>query len=166
MKNLYKILTLVIVCLLSQSCNDYPVDDNGLLVTDSEECYISSLILRGPDDRDVLISGVTIDDENNTITGIAKFGTNIKKLKPECGTAKDCIVTPTMGVWTDFSQPRQYTVISGNRQVKKTYTVTITLQERAMKGSIAYFNSFITEYCYETIEICNAALHRSLLLRM
>ena len=128
MKNLYKILTLVIVCLLSQSCNDYPVDDNGLLVTDSEECYISSLILRGPDDRDVLISGVTIDDENNTITGIAKFGTNIKKLKPECGTAKDCIVTPTMGVWTDFSQPRQYTVISGNRQVKKTYTVTITLQ--------------------------------------
>ena len=43
MKNLYKILTLVIVCLLSQSCNDYPVDDNGLLVTDSEECYISSL---------------------------------------------------------------------------------------------------------------------------
>ena len=116
MKNLYKILTLVIVCLLSQSCNDYPVDDNGLLVTDSEECYISSLILRGPDDRDVLISGVTIDDENNTITGIAKFGTNIKKLKPECGTAKD------------FSQPRQYTVISGNRQVKKTYTVTITLQ--------------------------------------
>lgn len=48
MKNLYKILTLVIVCLLSQSCNDYPVDDNGLLVTDSEECYISSLILRGP----------------------------------------------------------------------------------------------------------------------
>ena len=128
MKNLYKILTLVIVCLLSQSCNDYPVDDNGLLVTDSEECYISSLILRGPDDRDVLISGVTIDDENNTITGIAKFGTNIKKLKRECDTAKDCIVTPTMGVWTDFSQPRQYTVISGNRQVKKTYTVTITLQ--------------------------------------
>ena len=61
-------------------------------------------------------------------TEIAKFGTNIKKLKPECGTAKDCIVTPTMGVWTDFSQPRQYTVISGNRQVKKTYTVTITLQ--------------------------------------
>ena len=98
MKNLYKILTLVIVCLLSQSCNDYLVDDNGLLVTDSEECYISSLILRGPDDRDVLISGVTIDDENNTITGIAKFGTNIKKLKPECGTAKDCIVTPTIGL--------------------------------------------------------------------
>ena len=127
-KSLHKISTLVIVCLLSQTCKDYPVDDNGLLVTDSEECYISSLILRGPDDRDVLISGVTIDDENNTITGIAKFGTNIKKLKPECGTAKDCIVTPTMGVWTDFSQPRQYTVISGNRQVKKTYTVTITLQ--------------------------------------
>lgn len=128
MKKVYRMLTLVMILLLTQSCNDYPVDDNGLLLTDSEECYISSLILRGPDDRDVLVNGATIDDENNIITGVAKFGTNLKKLKPECGTAKDCIVTPTMGVWTDFSQPRQYTVISGNRKVKKTYTVTITLQ--------------------------------------
>ena len=127
MKNLYRILTLVMVCLLSQSCYDYPIDDNGLLITDREECYISSIILRGPDDRDVLVSS-TISDENNTITGIARFGTNLTKLKPECGTAQDCIVTPTMGVWTDFSTPRQYTVISGNRKVKKTYTVTITLQ--------------------------------------
>lgn len=128
MKKVYRMLTLVMILLLTQSCNDYPVDDNGLLLTDSEECYISSLILRGPDDRDVLVNGATIDDENNAITGVAKFGTNLKKLKPECGTAKDCIVTPTMGAWTDFSQPRQYTVISGNRKVKKTYTVTITLQ--------------------------------------
>ena len=42
MKNLYKILTLVIVCLLSQSCNDNPVDDNGLLVTDSEDRMIGT----------------------------------------------------------------------------------------------------------------------------
>lgn len=128
MKRSFYILILILGSLLPQSCNDYPIDDNGLLITESEECYISSLILRGPDDRDVLVGGAVIDDENNTITGIAKFGTNLTKLKPECGTAKDCIVTPNMGVWTDFTQPRQYTVISGNRKVQKTYTVTITLQ--------------------------------------
>ena len=127
MKIFCKITTLIVLCLLAQACNDYPVDDNGLLITDSEECYISSLILRGPDDRDVLVS-YDIDDEAGTITGVAKFGTNLSKLKPQCGTAKVCIVTPNMGVWTDFTQPREYTVISGNREVKKTYTITITLE--------------------------------------
>lgn len=127
MKNIYKILALMVACFCMQACNDYPVDENDLLITDSEECYISSLILRGPDNRDVLVS-YDIDDDNNTITGIAKFGTNIKSVKPQCGVAKDCIVTPSMGVWTDFSQPREYTVISGNRQVKKTYTISITVQ--------------------------------------
>ena len=127
MKIFCKIATLIVLCLLAQACNDYPVDDNGLLITDSEECYISSLILRGPDDRDVLVS-YDIDDEAGTITGVAKFGTNLSKLKPQCGTAKDCIVTPAMGVWTDFTQPREYTVISGNREVSKTYTITITLE--------------------------------------
>lgn len=128
MRNIYKYIGFIFVCLLTYACNDYPVDDNDLLITDSEECYISSFILRGPDDRDVLKS-FNIDDENNTITGVVKFGTNLKKVKPECGVAKDCIVTPAMGVWTDFSEARQYTVISGNRQVKKTYTITLTLEE-------------------------------------
>lgn len=33
-----------------------------------------------------------------------------------------------MGSWIDFSQSREYTVISGNRQVKRTYTITVALQ--------------------------------------
>lgn len=127
MRYIYKIASFIVICLLTQACNDYPVDDNGLLITDSEECYISSIILRGPDDRDVLTS-FNINDENGTITCVAKFGTNLAKLKPQCGTAKDCIVTPSMGVWTDFTEPRQYTVISGSRKVSKTYTVTVTLE--------------------------------------
>ena len=127
MKSIYRIVMFIAICLLSQGCNDYPVDDNGLLITDSEECYISSFILRGPDNRDVLAE-YHIDDDANTLTGVAKFGTNLKNLKPQCGVAKDCIITPNMGEWTDFSQPRQYTVISGNRKVKKTYTITVTVQ--------------------------------------
>lgn len=114
---------------LSAACSkDYPVDDDGLLITDSEECYISSFILRGTDDRDVLVSS-SIDDDNLTITGVAAFGTNLKKVKPECGVSKDSkIVGQKMGVWTDFTQPQQYTVVSGNLKVRKTYTITVTVQ--------------------------------------
>lgn len=132
MKNVFQILSLLFVCLLAQSCGDTPLDGNDLLITDSEECYISNFELKGPDDRNTLVSTIIADVEGDntkgTITAVAKFGTNLKHVKPNCSVAKDCIMTPAMGVWTDFSQPRQYTVISGNRKVKKTYTITVTLQ--------------------------------------
>lgn len=127
MKNLYKIATILFLCLLIQSCSDYPVDENGLLVTDREECYMSSFELWGPDDRNTLVE-TKIDDEAGTITATARFGTNISHVKPQCSIVQDAIVQPKMGVWTDFSQPLTYTVISGNRQVTKTYTVTIKVQ--------------------------------------
>ncbi len=130
MKSIYRILSLLFVCLTAQSCGDYPLDDNDLLVTDSEECYISNFELRGPDDRNVLVETNVPDPESDetVITAVAKFGTNLKHVKPHCSVAKDCIITPSMGSWIDFSQSREYTVISGNRQVKKTYTITIALQ--------------------------------------
>ena len=38
MKSVYRILSLLFVCLLIQACGDAPLDDNNLLITDSEEC--------------------------------------------------------------------------------------------------------------------------------
>lgn len=132
MKTVYRTLSLLLVCLLAQACGDAPLDDNDLLITDSEECYMSNFELRGPDDRNVLvetnIQDVEADDTKGIVTAVAKFGTNLKHVKPHCSVAKDCIITPAMGLWTDFSQSRQYTVISGNRQVRKTYTITVALQ--------------------------------------
>ncbi len=130
MKSIYRILSLLLVCLLAQSCGDYPLDDNNLLITDSELCYISNFELRGPDDRNVLVETniPDVDGDGTVITAVAKFGTNLKHVKPHCSVAKDCILTPSMGGWIDFSQSRQYTVISGNRQVKRTYTITVSLQ--------------------------------------
>jgi hypothetical protein len=92
---------------------------------------MSSFELRGPDDRSVLVSAAVItdiDETSATVTAVAKFGTNLKHVKPNCSIVADAILQPTMGAWIDFSQPRQYTVISGNRQVKKTYTITVTLE--------------------------------------
>jgi len=116
------------------SCRKYPVDDNGLLITDNTICYMSSFNLLGSDNQTVLVTQPTfanglIDTVKGTVTAVAKFGTNITKVKPYCSLgANDMLVDPFMGGWTDFTQPQTYTLISGDRQIRKTYTITITVQ--------------------------------------
>jgi hypothetical protein len=110
------------------TCSDYPIDDRNLLITDNEECSMTVFEILGPDNRNTLVGTAVIDNENNTITAVAKFGTNLKHVKPRCSVEIDCIVTPKMGEWVDFTQSRQYTVISGNRKIQKTYTITVTAQ--------------------------------------
>lgn len=107
-----------------------PIDEAGLLITQRAQSYMTSFDLLGSDHRTVLVSGQTkVDTTALTVTAVAKFGTNMQRLKPFCSVVSDAIVEPTMGVWTDFSQPLTYTVVSGNRLVRKTYTVTVTLQK-------------------------------------
>ena len=128
MKQYLKItISLLFVALVWSGCYDTPIDENGLLITESSICYMSMFELMGPDNRTVLTSSV-VDTTACTVTAVAKFGTNIKHVKPHCSLATDAKLEPAMGVWTDFTQPRQYTVISGNRQVRKTYTITVTVQ--------------------------------------
>lgn len=127
-KNIIFFLFIISVVFGSQSCGDTPIDDYGLLITDKSQCYMSLFELMGPDNRTVLISGTVIDTVNCTVVATAKFGTNIKHVKPYSSLVTDAKLEPAMGVWTDFSQPLQYTVISGNRKVKKTYTITVTVQ--------------------------------------
>ncbi|MDR0395167.1 MAG: DUF5018 domain-containing protein [Tannerella sp.] len=128
MKNLIKITSVILLGLFMATCGDYPIDDRNLLITDNEECSMTVFELLGPDHRNTLIGTAVIDNDNNTVTAVAKFGTNLKHVKPRCSVEIDCIVTPMMGEWVDFTQPRQYTVISGNRKIQKTYTVTVTVQ--------------------------------------
>jgi len=130
MKQYFKItVSLLFVALVWLGCNDAPIDEDGLLITDSNICYMSMFELMGPDNRTVLVTNSTeLDTVACTVTAIAKFGTNMKHVKPYCSLATDAKLEPAMGDWTDFSQPRQYTVISGNRQVRKTYTITVTVQ--------------------------------------
>ena len=127
-KTILFLTILVSVAFGFYACNDTPIDEDKLLITDRAECYMSSFELLGPDNRTVLVSAAVIDTVNCTVTGTAKFGTNIKHVKPYCSLVTDAKLTPAMGDWVDFSQPRQYTVISGNRQVQKTYTITIAVQ--------------------------------------
>lgn len=128
------IICSILAIITLNSCGDYPVDDNGLLITDRHSCYMSSFSLVGTDLQTVLLEQPTvanglIDTLECTVTAIAKYGTNLKRVKPYCSVTDDIIVTPAMGKWIDFTEPKQYTLISGDRQVKKTYTITVTVQQ-------------------------------------
>lgn len=119
---------LLFVLIGVYSCTDHPIDDDGLLITEERECHIKSFELLGPDHRSVLFSKEDPDTVNCTVTAVAKFGTNLKHVKPYVSLPIDAKIEPAMGNWEDFTQPREYTVISGDRKVKKTYRITVTLQ--------------------------------------
>lgn len=132
MKKILLILSLVAVA--GSACRKYPIDENGLLITDNNICSMSSFNLVGTDNQTVLITQPTlgnglVDTVNLKVTAVARFGTNMLKVKPYCGIGADVTVSPKMGEFTDFTQPRTYTLTSGNRQIKKVYTITVTVQQ-------------------------------------
>ena len=136
----------VLLTLTFAGCTSYPIDENGLLITTRTSSYMTMFDLLDESHTTVLVSTAVLDTlaiDSISVPGTkfiqplvkatVKYGTNLKNLKPYCSVAQDCIITPTMGVWTDFSDlanPKTYTVISGNRQVKKTYKLIISVQPK------------------------------------
>lgn len=122
-------LLLVIICGFGCS-KDFPVDDDGLLITERAQCYVSNFELLGTDFQTV-ISAKTIDTVACTINATVFFGTDLKNLYPQFTLVTDAKLDPKITGKTDFSDlanPKQYTVVSGNRKVRKTYTINITVQ--------------------------------------
>ena len=127
----YTILLLLILAGLS-SCFDYPIDEDGLLITERAECYVSNFELLDTDFQTVRTKNAVIDTVAQTIDVEVRWGTNLEKLWPQFTLVTDAKIEPKITGWTDFSNlnsPRQWTVISGNRKVRKVYTVNIAVQQ-------------------------------------
>jgi hypothetical protein len=61
------------------------------------------------------------------------YGTDLKNLYPQFTLVTDAKLDPKITGKVDFSDldhPKVYTVVSGNRKVRKPYTVYITVQPR------------------------------------
>lgn len=129
-------ITLFIVLAASAwtACKkDYPVDEDGLLITERKECYVSNFELLGSDYVTVRTGAAVIDTTAQTIKVEVQFGTDLKNLYPQFTLASDCKLDPKITGKVDFSDlgnPKTYTVVSGNRQIRKPYTVMITVQPR------------------------------------
>lgn len=128
------VCTLLLLAFVWAACKkDYPIDEDGLLITSRAECFVSNFELLGTDFVTVRTKTATIDTTAQTIAVTVQFGTDLKNLYPQFTLAQDCKLDPKITGRTDFSDlanPRQYTVISGNRQVRKTYKILITVQPR------------------------------------
>ena len=126
--------SLLLATCICVSCNkDFPVDEDGLLITTRTECYVSSFEILGSDFVNVRVGAAAIDTTALTIKVTVQFGTDLKNLYPQFTLASDCKLDPKITGKTDFSElvnPRKYTVVSGNRQIRKLYTILITVQPR------------------------------------
>ena len=112
---------------------DYPVDEDGLLITGRAECYVSNFELLGSDFVTVRSKAVAIDTTAQTIKVEVQFGTDLKNLYPQFTLITDAKLDPKITGKVDFSDlanPKKYTVVSGNRQVRKEYTILLTVQPR------------------------------------
>jgi hypothetical protein len=129
-----KQLIISILILFAISCKkDFPVDDDGLLITPRAECYVSNFELLGADYVTVLTKAPVIDTTAQTVSVIVQFGADLKNLFPQFTLATDCKLDPKIVGKVDFSDvasPKEFTVVSGNRLVSKTYKVLVTVQPR------------------------------------
>ena len=131
-KNIIIALAILMAALTWISCKkNAPVDEDGLLITTRQDCYVSNFELLGTDFVSVRVGAPDIDTTQQTIKVTVQFGTDLKNLYPQFTLAQDCKLDPKITGLTDFSDtlnPRKWTVISGDRTIRKPYSVIISVQ--------------------------------------
>ena len=132
MKKKINIITaLLFAVLIWAGCSGFPVDEDGLLITTRAQCYVSNFELLGTDYQTVRTKAAVIDTTALTINVEVFYGTDLKNLWPQFTLITDAKLEPKVTSFVDFSNlssPKKWTVISGNRKVQKTYTVSVSVQ--------------------------------------
>lgn len=126
----FSILTLTCVSCFKE---EVPVDEDGLLITTRTECAVTNFELLGSDFVTVRTVVPVIDTLAQTVAVTVQFGTDLKNLYPQFSLSQDAKLDPKITGKIDFSdltKPKVFTVVSGNRQIKKPYTVNITVQPK------------------------------------
>jgi hypothetical protein len=133
-KQLISILILVFITFAWVRCaKNFPVDEDGLLITTRGQCYVGNFELLGADFQTVRTAAAVIDTTAQTINTTVMYGTDLKNLYPQFSLVTDAKLDPKITGKVDFSDlanPKKYSVISGNRLVRKTYTIFITVQAK------------------------------------
>jgi hypothetical protein len=124
--------TFLLVVVVFAACKkDAPIDEDGLLITTRAECFVSNFELLGTDFVTVRSKTAVIDTTAQTINVEVLFGTDLKNVYPQFSLATDCKLDPKITGKVDFSDlanPKTYTVVSGNRQIRKPYKVIVKYQ--------------------------------------
>ncbi len=136
MKKIIIAFAALLVVYCAGCSKDAPIDGDGLLITTRGECYVSSFDMLGVDFQTVCTKKPTLGDGVDTVQCTidvqVNFGTDLKNIYPQFSLVTDAKLDPKVTGLTDFSDlasPREFTVISGNRNVRKTYTVNVTVKQ-------------------------------------
>lgn len=128
-----KLGTVLFLAIALVACKEeFPIDEDGLLITTRTQCYVSSFEMLGADFQTVRSKAAVIDTVAQTISVEVFYGTDLKNLYPQFSLVTDAKLDPKITGKVDFSNlanPKQYTVVSGNRKVRKIYTVNVTVQK-------------------------------------
>lgn len=125
------LVSLALYSLFIGCSKDFPVDEDGLLITFRKECFVSNFELLGNDFVSVRNGVPIIDTVAQTINVTVHFGTDLKNLYPQFTLATDCKLDPKINGKVDFSDlanPKTWTVVSGDRTIRKEYKVYIKVQ--------------------------------------
>ncbi|MBP3383665.1 MAG: hypothetical protein J6K78_07135 [Tidjanibacter sp.] len=127
MKKILMIFTALLFGSLLWGCFDYAIDEDGLLVSEDGGCYVLNFDLIDTDQKTVKSSVYppVIDTTSCTIDIYVVYGAVLDNVYPRFSLYLNCKLEPKITGRMDLSdmQPRQWDVISGNRKVRKTYTV-------------------------------------------
>jgi hypothetical protein len=128
-----KLMSTLFFTLALVACKEeFPIDEDGLLITTRSQCYVSSFEMLGSDFQTVRTKAAVIDTVAQTVNVEVFYGTDLKNLYPQFSLVTDAKLDPKITGKVDFSDlanPKKYTVVSGNRQVRKTYTLNVTVQK-------------------------------------
>ncbi len=128
-----KLMSTLFFTLALVACkDDFPIDEDGLLITTRTQCYVSNFEMLGSDFQTVRTKAAVIDTVAQTVNVEVFYGTDLKNLYPQFSLVTDAKLDPKITGKVDFSDlanPKQYTVVSGNRKIRKTYTLNVTVQK-------------------------------------
>ena len=92
MKN--KIIVLFLFVLSVTACSDFPVDEDGLLITTRTECYVSNFDLIDTDLQSVKVGNAYVDTTAQIAIMYVKFGTPLINLWPQISLCEDAKLDP------------------------------------------------------------------------
>ena len=138
-KMISKICLFLFIALIAVSCEDFPVDEDGLLITTRAECYVSNFDLYNTDHQTIKLGNAYVDTTAQVAIMYVKFGTPINNVWPRISLCEDAKLAPKITGWMDFSgskmnmefiegdpsTAKRFTVIAGNREIKKEYIFLI-----------------------------------------
>jgi hypothetical protein len=102
-KNIFKIILLIAGVTFWNGCNDYPIDEDGLLISERTDCYVGSFTLLDTDLQTIIVGNAYVDTLEQVVIAYVRFGAPLNNLWPQFSLGTDMKLSPKITSRTDFT---------------------------------------------------------------